>query len=153
MFFPQKLTDFYILRMDKFHFPGPVCVFLHVNVGKPPLQFVAGFSLSLFLTTNPRWWFQIFFYVHPQQTGGNDEPNWTCAYFSDGLVQKTHQPANNKSSCLELSPGEKTGPSAAINHLAEPEKVRSQSPAESRRIVKGRRSRQPKTDQNPNDSY
>ena len=31
-----------------------------------------------------RWWFQIFFIFTPKL--GEDEPNLTCAYFSDGLV-------------------------------------------------------------------
>ena len=36
MFFSQKVTDFYILQMDKFHFPGPRCGFYMSKVGKPP---------------------------------------------------------------------------------------------------------------------
>ena len=33
-----------------------------------------------------RWWFQIFFGIFTLKIG-EDEPNLTCAYFSDGLVQ------------------------------------------------------------------
>ena len=40
-------------------------------------------------THTSRWWFQIFFIFTPNL--GEDEPNLTCAYFSDGW-EKNHQP-------------------------------------------------------------
>ena len=104
-FFPKK-SPIFTFQMDKFHFQGPqVCVFT-CQRWKAPLQFVAGFSLILFLTTNPRWWnFKYFFNVHPPTNWGKMmNPIWRERIFF--RWEKTHQPANNKSSCLELSPGE-----------------------------------------------
>lgn len=71
MVFSQKIHRFLHFRWINFTFRVPRCVFLHVNVGKPPMQFVACFSLILFLTTNPRWWnFKYFFKCSPPTNWG-----------------------------------------------------------------------------------
>ena len=44
-------------------------------------------GVNLLLVSGSRWWFQIFCLFSPRSDRIND-PNLTCAYFSDGLVNQ-----------------------------------------------------------------
>lgn len=133
-FFSQKVTDFYILQMDKFHFPGPRCGF-YVEGWKAPLQFVAGFSLILFLTTNPRWWnFQMFFWMFtPNKLGEDDAANLTRAHM--GRKKPTNQPNQLTTnlpvwSCRQVRVSDLLPPSITSQN---PKKSRRNRPPKSRR--------------------